>query len=391
MRNSLSSKNDSLDDLLAGELLKGKPCFTLGENLDISVVRSENRDRWNQLALNSPRFNLMQSFEWGELKRALGWKVVRIAVCYEDEYIAGTQILFYPIIRGLFSIAYIPRGPLAQPKDFTILESLFAVTNKIAKQERAIFLKIEPDWEYSVSNSQILNKYGFQLSQHTNQPRASLILDISSDPDTILARMSKSTRRNIRIAHRRGVHMREGNRKDLKIFYELLQLTAARSKFPIRKFDYYEKEWDIFSEKGQVCLLLAEYQKQVIATRMVFTFGSQAAQFHSASSGEYGNVKANHLLVWEAILWAKSLGCLSYDLWGIPDEVGELHYRGEDIPTIKEGGLWGVYQFKKGFGGNVVYYVGAYDYVYSNIIYALSINGFFRKFSIEQVITKLFH
>ena len=59
---------------------------------------------------------------------------------------------------------------------------------------------------------------------------------------------------------------------------------------------------------------------------------------------------------------AKARGCSSYDLYGVPDhslEVLEAHFR------ERRDGLWGVYRFKRGFGGQLVRGVGAYDYVYN--------------------------
>src|SRR5574340_869747 len=62
-------------------------------------------------------------------------------------------------------------------------------------------------------------------------------------------------------------------------------------------------------------------------------------------------------------------GCISYDLWGIPDEIAEA---GDEAETpAHSDGLWGVYQFKRGFSHNVVRYVGAYDYVFSTWSYPL--------------------
>jgi lipid II:glycine glycyltransferase (peptidoglycan interpeptide bridge formation enzyme) len=122
---------------------------------------------------------------------------------------------------------------------------------------------------------------------------------------------------------------------------------------------------------------------------MAFSCGKQAADLHAASSRELSHLKANHLLVWEALKWAQKLGCHTYDLWGVPDEVGESHVSGQEIPKDAQGGLWGVYQFKRGFGGKVVYYVGAYDYIYSRPAYAVLVEGFLRPVSIDWIVQRL--
>lgn len=75
-----------------------------------------------------------------------------------------------------------------------------------------------------------------------------------------------------------------------------------------------------------------------------------------------------YLLQWEAMRWAASRGCTVYDLWGIPDEDETVL---EDQFSIREDGLWGVYRFKRGFGGQIRRSVGAWDRVYQPLLYKI--------------------
>jgi len=66
--------------------------------------------------------------------------------------------------------------------------------------------------------------------------------------------------------------------------------------------------------------------------------------------------------------WARQHGCSEYDLWGIPDEeeaVLEAHF------TDRSDGLWGVYRFKRGFGGKMDRSVGAWQRVYNPLLFRL--------------------
>jgi lipid II:glycine glycyltransferase (peptidoglycan interpeptide bridge formation enzyme) len=65
----------------------------------------------------------------------------------------------------------------------------------------------------------------------------------------------------------------------------------------------------------------------------------------------------NYALQWEAIRWAKSRGCTTYDLWGAPDVLEP------------EDPLWGVWRFKEGFGAHFAPHIGAYDYPVSRLLY----------------------
>ena len=73
-----------------------------------------------------------------------------------------------------------------------------------------------------------------------------------------------------------------------------------------------------------------------------------------------------YLLQWEAMKWARDNGCLEYDLWGIPDEDEDAL---EEQFTQRRDGLWGVYRFKRGFGGRIVRSMGAWDRPYRKYLY----------------------
>lgn len=73
-----------------------------------------------------------------------------------------------------------------------------------------------------------------------------------------------------------------------------------------------------------------------------------------------------YLLQWRAMQWAKERGCTGYDLWGVPDEdEAALEAQFEN----RHDGLWGVYRFKRGFGGQVLRSAQALDRVYIAPLY----------------------
>ena len=77
------------------------------------------------------------------------------------------------------------------------------------------------------------------------------------------------------------------------------------------------------------------------------------------STGEHRDKMPNHLLQWEAILLAKSQGCLVYDFWGAPDKYDE------------EDSMWGVYRFKEGFNGEILSGIGAWDFILNRTLYTV--------------------
>lgn len=71
---------------------------------------------------------------------------------------------------------------------------------------------------------------------------------------------------------------------------------------------------------------------------------------------------------WAGMRWAKGRGCTTYDLWGVPDADEATLEAGF---TDRQDGLWPVYRFKRGFGGEVRRTVGAADRVYNGLLHRL--------------------
>jgi lipid II:glycine glycyltransferase (peptidoglycan interpeptide bridge formation enzyme) len=115
-------------------------------------------------------------------------------------------------------------------------------------------------------------------------------------------------------------------------------------------------------------LLVAEYDGKPLAALMVFARGRHAWYIYGASNNEERNLMPTYLLQWEAMRWARSKGAEEYDLWGVPDKDEETL---EANFTERNDGLWGVYRFKRGFGGELKRAAQALDRVYNPFLYKL--------------------
>ncbi len=325
--------------------------------------RKTEQAAWDERVAAAPRGHLLQSWAWGELKARFGWRVRRVAVGA-----ACAQVLFRPLPAGLGTIAYVPKGPAADFGDRAALESLLEAIGPLARQQRAICLKIEPNLEDGPEAAALLRALDFRPSPQTVQPRRTLLVDLTAAPEAILARMKSKTRYNIRLAGRKGVTVRPGDEGDLPAFYRLMEITARRDGFGLHSRAYYEAVYRLFIAPGRGRLLLAEYEGQLLAGLVVLAFGDTAIYMYGASADEHRNRMPTYLLQWEAMRWAKAQGCRTYDLWGVPDEDEALL---EAEFTRRRDGLWGVYRFKRGFGGRLTRSIGAWDRVYAPLRYRL--------------------
>jgi lipid II:glycine glycyltransferase (peptidoglycan interpeptide bridge formation enzyme) len=318
---------------------------------------------WDQRVRADPAGHVLQSWGWGELKGRFGWRVERVAV---DGALA--QVLFRPLPGGLGSIAYVPKGPLADWAGTPVPRELLPAIRPLARRHRAICLTIEPNLDEDVTLAARLAALGFKPGAQSIQPRRTILVDLDGSPDDILARMKQKTRYNVRLAARKGVTVRPGGLVDLPAFYELMQTTARRDGFAIHSHAYYQAAHELFVPVGQGHLLLAEVEGRLLAGLMAMALGKTACYMYGASASELRELMPTYLLQWEAMLWAREQGCLEYDLWGVPDEdEATLEAQFQD----RHDGLWGVYRFKRGFGGRLVRTIGAWDLVYAPLRYRL--------------------
>jgi len=309
---------------------------------------------WQTFLQDHPNAHILQTPAWGELKRGFGWDVKQVII--ND---AGAQILFRKLPLGL-TFAYIPRGPIGRNYD-----EFWPAVDAICRERKAIFLKVEPDqWQDSPGDVQTPD--GFIPSPHTIQPPRTILIDLQPDEENILARMKQKTRYNIRLAWKKGVAVRPSN--DLESFQQLMELTSQRDAFGVHSLAYYQRAYELFHPLEGCELLLAEYEGEPLGAVLVFTHGERAWYLYGGSSNAHRERMPNYLLQWEAIRWAKERGCKQYDLWGVPDA---------DQATLeskfmeRSDGLWGVYRFKRGFGGEIRRAVGPWERVYNPILYRL--------------------
>lgn len=347
--------------------------------MNVVYLTDDRRDEWDSLLSHEPYFALLQSWGWGEFKEKSGWKVFRIAVEDHGKIISGAQMLIKPLVSRFASVAYIPRGPVGNWLREEVAPKLLSEIHHVAKLHKTVFLKIEPALLNNPISRESLEKLHFSRNNLTNQPSATIIVDLDMGIDKVMQSMRKRTREYIKYSARNGVTVKVGGLKDLPEFTRIMRMTARREGFIPRTQVYYEDEWTIFNDLNQTILFMAYYQGQLLAVHMAYRFGNHAAYFHGGSSKEFTELRPNSLLVWEAIQWAKSQGCCSYDLWGIPDEVGLAVSEGKEPPVLNRAdGLWGVYHFKRGFSKNIIGYIGSWDYVYNPILYPLITSKYFN-------------
>ncbi|OGY30456.1 MAG: hypothetical protein A3F35_01900 [Candidatus Woykebacteria bacterium RIFCSPHIGHO2_12_FULL_45_10] len=280
--------------------------------------------------------DVRQSPEWARFMVSLGWEAGKLS----SGYVYSKRL---PLIGSILKIPKI--GP---DIDFAHLE-------KLSKEKRVLFTKIEPDvLDTDSAVKRALEKNGFQSDRWSLQPTKTLVVGLTPSQEEILARMEKDTRYSIRAAAKRGVKVEKTN--DLEIFWRLYSETSKRGSFWITRKEA-ETLWKVFNETGKAALLIAYYDNEPLAASFLLFHEKTAYYYHAASSGKRRDLFATYYVVWQSLLEAKKRGCTRFDLMGIADS---------RIPSTRSWG--GFTHFKRGFGGEEVTYLGSFIKVYNPIL-----------------------
>ena len=336
-----------------------------------------NEFNWNSELAKFDGTHFLQSKDWGEFKQEYGWEVIQKV--WRDEagkILAMAQILKKKVslgnIRLPYSILYLPRGPVMDFRDTHLFTRVVKDLMRIAKEEKAIQFKIEPELivPQPLRNSidaasdlsegvKILLTNGWKLSDQNVQFKNTALLSLDGNETDWLARMKQKTRYNLRLSQRKGVLVQRTSTTDLRTFYQMYAETSLRDNFTIRNQAYYESVWNRFLAAGKASAFLATFEGKPIAGLILFHSAKRAWYVYGMSSNEHRDLMPNYLLQWEAMRYAKSLGCTEYDLWGAPDQL------------IETDPMWGVYRFKEGLGATPVFTSGSWDYTPYPLLYNL--------------------
>lgn len=326
------------------------------------IVTPSAKD-WDAFVASHPRGHILQLSAFAGLKRPYGWESHRVALDHRGEIVAGAQVLFRRLPFRLGTMAYVAMAPLLTQPDQRV--PLWEAIDQTARQRSAAFLKWEPGLYAPGDAPHDFERYGFRESPQTIQPPRTIVIDISGSDDAILSRMNQGTRRKIRQSQKNDIRYYEADREDVSKFAAMMQVTGSRNAFGVHEPAYYALAYDLYVP-DHAALILAEHDGEPLAGIMVFSLGEWAWYLYGASSDSKRNLMAAYGVQWAAIQWAKQRGCTRYDMWGIPDAEpdqleAEFEQRSDD--------LWGVYGFKRGWGGTILRSPGAWDKPYNQIIY----------------------
>ncbi len=338
--------------------------------IDMEIKEIENKKEWEDFLEQCQEKTFLHSWHWGEFNKALGHKIWRFGVFNESQLVSVALVIKIKARRGTF--LFVPHGPAVTSNSsfgiqipnlkLQIVKILLEELKKLARKERASFIRIQPVWPRTEQNTQIFRDLNFRPGPLYLHPELTLELDLSKSQEELLKDMRKTTRnlikRGLKTPELKVIEM--STKEGLEIFWELYEATAKRHNFVAFSKNYLEKEFEAFSKDNLVSILITYYQQKPISGAYIISWQGGAYYHHGASLPIQHNLPTSYLLQWQAILKAKYQGLKSYNFWGIAEDDAKLKNTHR---------YFGLTLFKKGFGGRKLEYVKTQDFVISPIYF----------------------
>ena len=264
---------------------------------------------------------------------------------------------------------YLPYGPVfASKKAFS---EAIELLKSLAKKERAIFIRIEPQ---DPESTEFLPKKAKKVKNLS--PQETWCLDLTGNEDELKAKLPSRLLRYYKNAAKN--HLEIETTKDPDSIHHLLKLQRQlASKKGINTFS----ETYLKTELTQpfATLYLVKYQNpdtnqtEVVAAGLVFDDEDTRYNLQGAQSETGKKLHATGILTIQLILDAKAKGQKIFDFWGIASEGSSSSHP-----------WYGFTSFKKTFAGYEVKYAGTFDIIFNPFKYQLyqflrKINSFIHK------------
>jgi hypothetical protein len=298
-------------------------------------------DGWDDLVLSNDRYSFFHSSAWTRvLSESYGYKPVYFISFYKDSLLDLIPLMEIKTFITPKRAVSLPFTDYAEPILANGREFQDSFGHIIAYGKKA-------GWKYiELRGGKVPPGIAPSSSYYVHT------LELAQDADETFNTFRSSTKRNIKKAIKQGVRIRISKSIDsVRKFYRLNCITRKKHGLPPQPYHFFRKIFDHILSKNAGIIVLASHQEKAIAASVYFHFGKKAMYKYGASDSRYQHLRANNLVMWEAIKWYCQNGYKRFCF-------------GRTEPDNK-----GLLQFKSGWGTqqNVLeyykYYINKQDFV----------------------------
>jgi serine/alanine adding enzyme len=309
---------------------------------DLDALRTDDA-AWDAFVESTPNGEYLQLSAWSMVKAPNGWRAVRVVADGGSGPI-GAQVLLHRLGPLPFSLGYATCGPAATVFDKASVDAFTAELRRVARRERLSHVTIDPTAS-DPAIARLLRDAGWRKTK-TVQVDRTWVVDLDVGEETLWSGLRGKWRQYVQKSKRSGLVVVDAGAGGIDDLFRIVVETAQRAGFVYRSADSYRRVYESFAASSRARLLLARLPGgEAVAALMLIACGGKVVEPYGGMTAAGAESRANYLLKWEAIRSSAERGYKVYDMWGMATA--------------------GIGQFKQGFGGREIEYIGAFDLVTS--------------------------
>lgn len=335
----------------------------------VRPAAAADRPLWDDFVARHREADPLQSWAWGECAALAGEPPLRLlAVTADGTLRAIAQALVRPAGLGR-SVAYVAHGPIWErdaPDGDELLGAMLDALRQSVRKQRGIVVKLDPRALPGAADvTPPLRRYGLRAGEDLQAP-TTRIVDLLDGGDALMAAWHADARRLSRRAEREGVTVeidRIGDAEAIRVFHELLVVTAGRSDFRARSREFLQLLAGEFAARDGWYLGVARAEGRPFAGMAMPRIGDRAYYLYGASlrDAAYKHKYGPYALMAALQRALAADGASSLDMWGVVEP---------DDPRADP--AWeGFSAFKRTFGGMPLRHPGLFDLVTDPLWYGL--------------------
>jgi hypothetical protein len=312
---------------------------------------SEGAHGWNSLLLQAHDYNLFQSFGWGEYKRSTGWRPLRfLAHNKGGEVVSMVQLLVKSFPLG-FALAWASGGPVFRFVNRHVSSQAFDLQGLLAAL-RARFPRLLVRFNSYVPHESAL-AYHFNMTCRRPCIRInsgySLQFEIPTHAEMFIAGMTSKHRYYVNKAARAPLSWQVGCDDDsIKALTAIhREMTANKGlRLPTIPEVSYSDLREKLGEDGMT-IFTGYLDNQPVTSCLTLDFGKKSFFWVAATGNAGRQVGAAYAMLPRLIDVLRKKGIEHFDFGGIAPGSPQAE---------------GVNHFKRGFGGQLVEYLGEWEW-----------------------------
>ena len=292
--------------------------------MNLQIINPITYPGWDELLLSNPDYSFFHSSSWASvLYESYHYKPLYFTLVNENKLLVLIPVMeVKSFLTGKRGVSL----PFTDYCDPIIAENIYPGRKKAVPcgQGKKYIARVEsndsPEFAntaYSHGTLDCLTEYGRQAGWEFIEIRGGKgifqdiahssfyyghTLDLSQNEEQVFSNFRDSAKRNIRKALREGIKVNVCNSlESIKEFYRLNCMTRKIHGLPPQPYYFFKKIYDYVISKNLGIVVLASYKGKTIAGAVYFHLGEKVIYKYGASDVTYQQLRANNLVMWEAV------------------------------------------------------------------------------------------